>query len=55
MFERREYTKSEVDADASTNDEQVVRETIRLKAYAADRKTTLSPEYAYNSVENESD
>ena len=55
MFERREYTKSEVDADASTNDEQVVRKTIRLKAYAAGRKTALSPEYAYNSVENESD
>ena len=38
MSEGRKYTKSEADADASTNDEQNERGPMRLKVCAANRK-----------------
>ena len=38
MSEGRKYTKSEADADASTNGEQNERGPLWLKVYAANRK-----------------
>ena len=43
----------EMDADASTNDEVVVRGAMQLKVYAANRKDSTRPrESTSNSVEN---
>ena len=38
MSEGREYTKLEIDADASPNNEQDERDPMRQKVYAADRR-----------------
>ena len=43
----------EIDADASTNDEVVVRGAMQLKVYAANRNDSTRPtESTSNSVEN---
>ena len=38
MSEGREYTKFEIDADASLNNDQDERDPMRQKVYAADRR-----------------